>query len=183
MAMFGNTSFKGIQFPQIDAANLQQPLPTPEPKEPSFFGQGGTGRNIAGYIGDALLTASGGRPVFGPAQMQQHQMQQQIASEERRAKLAAMYRAPQQPHYWETNDGSLGSIGPDGQPQIVYKDPTPKVDYTPVKNQDGTTTLYPTVNGQVVGPAQQQPQGAPALPQGFTVRPKGGAASGPRPFR
>jgi hypothetical protein len=88
MAMFGNSSFKGIQFPQIDAANLQQHLPAPEPKEPSFFGQGGTGRNIAGYIGDALLTASGGRPVFAPARMQQHQMQQQMQMEEQRRRAA-----------------------------------------------------------------------------------------------
>ena len=45
----------------------------------SFFGQGGAGRSIAGYVGDALLSMSGGRPVYGPtvaAQREQEQMLQ-----------------------------------------------------------------------------------------------------------
>lgn len=35
--------------------------------KPSFFGEGGTGRNIAGNIGDVLMQYGGMRPVYGPA--------------------------------------------------------------------------------------------------------------------
>lgn len=45
------------------------------------------------------------------------------------------------PHYWETNDGSLGMVGPDGKPQILYQDPTPKITTIAVDNADGTKTL------------------------------------------
>ncbi len=39
-----------------------------------FFGAGGTGRNIAGYLGDALLRMGGGQAMYAP-QMQHRQDQ------------------------------------------------------------------------------------------------------------
>lgn len=63
-----------------------------------MFGQafkpGGVGRNIAGYLGDALLTASGHDAQFGPQmnarKQQELEFQQQLAL----AQAKAQYRAP-----------------------------------------------------------------------------------------
>ena len=44
----------------------------PEQK-PKFFGQGGTGRNIAGYLGDALLQMSGMQPIYQPTMQRRAQ--------------------------------------------------------------------------------------------------------------
>lgn len=46
------------------------------PAKPSFFGEGGVGRAIAGNIGDFLLQYSGMQPIYAPA-MQQRQAAQQ----------------------------------------------------------------------------------------------------------
>jgi hypothetical protein len=55
---------------------------------------------------------------------------------------------PPQPHYWETNNGSLGMIGPDGVPQIVYNDPTPKMQYIQVKDPStGGLSIVPVPVG------------------------------------
>lgn len=76
-------------------------------------------------------------------------------------------RKPAEPHYWETNDGSLGMIGADGKPTIAYKDPTPKVTTLAVDNGDGTKTLYR------VGPD--------GVPLGAGVQGAGGATAAPAP--
>lgn len=44
-------------------------------KKPSFFGEGGTGRAIAGSIGDALLQMSGGQPIYAPAMQNKQAME------------------------------------------------------------------------------------------------------------
>ncbi|MBO9580332.1 MAG: hypothetical protein J7498_05525 [Sphingobium sp.] len=62
--------------------------------------------------------------------------------------IYAQRTRPAQPHYWETNNGSLGMIGPDGTPQIVYQDPTPKIDWIQAKDPNtGQITLYPMQQG------------------------------------
>lgn len=66
----------------------------------------------------------------------------------------ALYKAsmPKQgaPHYWETNDGSLAVVGPDGRPQVLYQDPTPKINWIQADNGDGTKSLIPVgPNGPV----------------------------------
>lgn len=56
------------------------------------------------------------------------------------------------PHYWETNAGDLGMVGPDGQPVILYKDPDLKVQmvpdglggFTPVPIQRSSAAMAPT---------------------------------------
>lgn len=166
-------------------------LPAPKP---SFFGEGGVGLGIAGTIGDALLNMSGGQAVYAPAMRQQQQQQfaiQQHAADQQselQRQLAVKayelaHPAPTAPHFFEANNGDQFQVDPStGQPKLVYHDPTPKTTYTPVKNADGTTTIYPTVNGQIVG-AQSPAAGTPDLPSGFTVRGKGGAASQPGSFQ
>lgn len=51
------------------------PTPAPDPSG-GFFGEGGTGRNIAGYIGDYLAQLGGGQPIFAPAMQRKQEMQQ-----------------------------------------------------------------------------------------------------------
>lgn len=79
--------------------------------------------------------ASPGVPAINPALMEA--MTSPFVSAEVRAAAMAQYRAqlqaanraPRRPHYWETNNGSLGMVGTDGQPRILYNDPTPRTDY------------------------------------------------------
>jgi len=156
-----------------------------------FFGEGGLGRGIAGSIGDFLLQNSGMRPIYAPAMQQRQARQQQLqdrAAERRAASEEWVQRqiwerehpAPATPHYFETNDGSQGVIGPDGKPQIIYKDPTPKTTWQAVDNGDGTKQLIPFVNGQPVGAGGGVAPAAPmnnGLPEGFTVRKRGGGAT------
>lgn len=68
-------------------------------------------------------------------------------------------RKQAQPHYWETNDGSLGVIGPDGQPRIAYQDPNKKIEYQWVRDPNtGQMTGVPiTIGGAPSAPAGPQP--------------------------
>lgn len=73
----------------VDAADrgaTPSPLLVPQPPKPapSFFDEGGTGRTIAGFVGDALLKLGGQAPVFAPAMQAQRQRQQQIEDHSRR---------------------------------------------------------------------------------------------------
>lgn len=61
----------------------------PTAAKPSFFGEGGAGRGIAGAIGDYLLQAGGAQPIYAPA----HQQAQLMARQRQQAE-AAKY-APQ----------------------------------------------------------------------------------------
>ena len=64
----------------------QQITPPPANTKPAFFGEGGTGRNIAGLIGDALMQYGGLRPIYQPAQqMRQKAMLQAQADQQKRA--------------------------------------------------------------------------------------------------
>lgn len=85
------------------------------------------------------------------------------------------------PHYWETNNGSLGVIGPDGKPQIVYEDPTPKMNYIPDGLGGGQWVAVPTSTPSVTAPTA--PVGA-LKPVGKLTPITGGAShSGSRGFR
>jgi hypothetical protein len=73
------------------------------------------------------------------------------------------------PYRWESNDGSLMEMGPDGQARVIYKDPTPKLNWIQVRDPaTGGLSIVPVgPNGPVGG----QPQlGAPAAP-GVTFTP------------
>jgi hypothetical protein len=134
-----------------------------------------------GLFGDALT----GRSIFAPMVNDRRQAYEQQQAEKRRAATAFdqwrmqqdYERANPAPRYFEANNGDQYRIGADGQPQRVFQDPTPKVTWTSVDLPNGQKQLIPTINGQIVGGSQAPAAGAPTLPQGFTVRPKGGAAS------
>lgn len=131
-----------------------------------FFDRGGMGVNILGGIADAVSTGFGGAPVF---ENRQREVRQRAYEDARLNKpvvqstgnggfavinpvtgeVLSQQAGTPTPHYWETNDGSLGAIGPDGKPQILYKDPTPKVTWTQVDLPNGQKQLIPSINGQI----------------------------------
>lgn len=186
----GTFNMDGTQATPVNRGGFDVPIdggpPMPEaaaeqaPKSGGFFGQGGVGRGIAGSIGDYLQQANGFEPTFAPAMAQRRQMEflQKRQEQSRETDWADYVRkqeyeranpAPTQPHYWETNDGSLGSIGPDGKPQVIYKDPTPKVEWVTAQNPDGTKTLIPMPQGGGAAPTKPvgklRPIGGPTAPQ------------------
>lgn len=154
-----------------------------QPAKPKFFGHGGAGRAIAGTIGDFLLQQSGMDPVYLPNVLQQRDAEERarMAQQQRMQKREDMQWEWQNkpkdtnPYRWESNDGSLMEIGPDGQPRQVYKDPTPKTTYISVDNGDGTKTVVPVVNGQIMG-GGQRPQVGAVIPD---PRKQGGQAAPP----
>jgi len=156
-------------------------------KKPGFFSKNGGWRDLAGAFGDAF---SPNGPAYFPQKqrqselMQRQQMQEQQRMQEREDKQWEWANKPQEeraPYRWEANDGSLMEVGPDGQPRQVYKDPTPKVNYQRVDNGDGTFTMVPIVNGQIMTQGIQQPGQAPSAPVG-KLRPIGGQPGGNGPF-
>ncbi|WP_420140139.1 hypothetical protein [Sphingomonas sp.] len=58
------------------------------------FKQGGVGRNIAGYVGDALLSASGNRPIYGPAVQQRQEQEAEFQRQLALAQFKAMNPEP-----------------------------------------------------------------------------------------
>lgn len=67
-------SFGDAQFP-LAAPQMGQIVPPAAPslKGGGFFGEGGAGRPIAGYIGDALLQMSGMKPIYQPLAQENYQ--------------------------------------------------------------------------------------------------------------
>ena len=72
------------QMPQMQP-EMQRFTQPHEAKGPGFFQQGGTGRAIAGALGDALAQMGGVQPLYAPAMQQRQMMQQrqQMAQQER----------------------------------------------------------------------------------------------------
>lgn len=206
MGMFGNSlvggafggQIKPLDEPQMNYTQFQQ-----QPaKKQAFFGQGGAGRNIAGYIGDALAQLGGLQPQFAPAMRDQREFQQRMALDEQRR------NAPQQ----VGND----LVVPDGQGgfKVVYQG---QREQAPLEidrladaagiPQDQRSTYYRQALDNKVNPIQAVPYTdeagnsglqfirprsmAPNAPQGtppgvtFTpLPPQGGAGpQAPRPFR
>lgn len=187
--LFGSSPMRGpFDTPGIGdgMAAAQQPM---APAKPKFFGEGGVGRGIAGNIGDFLLQYSGMDPIYQPAMQQKQamaydQQQRQATRRERLEDWQAQedYKRanpePRAPHYWETNDGSLGMVGPDGQPKIVYKDKTPKITWVRADNGNGTFTMVPMGPNGPLGQDAGQPQAAPR-PKGKLTPYNGGQTATP----
>lgn len=101
---------------------------------------GGLGDKL-GIIGSILLNnyGNGGGNAF--LQMIQQKRQEQLAQQryqQQQQDEQAQWLARQEwqrqnpqpvaPHYFETNDGSQGVIGPDGKPQIIFQDTPAKAE-------------------------------------------------------
>ena len=106
-------------------------VPTAQPSSPSFFGQGGVGRGIAGTIGDYLLQQAHMQPIYAPAMEQARKFheQQVMAMQKQQAEMYAprevggnlvqmdhsgsfktLYSAPKQPQQDEF-DRSAARLG------------------------------------------------------------------------
>lgn len=131
---------------------LGMPMAAPAPV------QAGDKVNWIGVLGDALAGAIGQPGQYAAQRQRDREIQRQEQQYQRRQNDAFnMWRmqqeyeranpAPRAPHYWEMNDGSLGVVGPDGKPQVLYKDPTPKIDWITANNPDGTKTLVSVQKG------------------------------------
>lgn len=150
------------------------PPAQPEQQRPSFFGHNGTGRNIAGSIGDALLQMNGMRPQFAPARQQQQIMdfQTRQGKTERESRMQDWYaqqdyaranpQAPE-PTALQRNYEYLSRINPDiAQDYLASqaRDPMDEYVHMPIPGR-----------GTYVGPRSGMAQamggsGAPTAPVG-----------------
>ena len=201
MAMFGNPN--GLQFNDSElTVPLTQTQPMTAPQIPTmpdnrrwmdggkFTWKDGLGLAL-GAIGDAFtrqpMTANMVNQSFQHRRALEEAEKQRAADREANRsdwlwKLQQERNNPQ-PRYFESNSGDQYMIGPDGKPQMLFKDPTPKTEWITAKNADGTMSIIPIgPNGPMIGGSNA----APSLPAIGTVMPDprkaGGAGSGPRPF-
>lgn len=196
MGMFGMV--KKPSFGQQFDPMSNGPFGTPPIADPNRYGQPAmgmdepaqkkTGANWVGVLADFLSGATGGQPMFAQQQYrnreddrqaQQRAMQMQEQRQYQRddhvwrSEYDRANPKPKDPYRFESNDGSQIEIGPDGQPRVLYKDPTPKTTYITADNGDGTKMIVPIVNGV---PQMGVAQGAPPRPVG-KLRPLGGGGS------
>jgi hypothetical protein len=157
--------------------------PMAKPKR-GLFGSGISLGQIAGAAGDALSVYGGGPAIYAQRveQQRQERQQAQLAEAQRAAGLEDFrikqqieqeFRPAPQPHRWESNDGSLMELGPDGQLRIAYADPTPKMNFIPDGRGGGQWVAVPTS-------APTAPISTPELPPGYSIR--GGQPAGTAPF-
>jgi hypothetical protein len=151
-----------------------------KPQSHAFLREGGPGRTIIGIIADALAGATGGTPMYSALMLKkrEYDLEQKKAADEAARKLNEPIRTEvggdyiqydpatkstqvlyhgqtkaSEPYRWRGNNGDLLQMGPDGQPQVVYHDPTPKVDY--IEATDPTTgakSLIPRTVGGAAAP-------------------------------
>ncbi|ANI79005.1 hypothetical protein [Sphingobium sp. EP60837] len=125
----------------------QMPMPQTVPEKRP-------GASFAGIAADFLAGMAGQQGPYAAQVQHQRALQERerLAQRQRMAERddyvwklqqKQQFPDPVAPHYWETNDGSLGMIGPDGKPTIAYKDPTPKINWIRADNGDGTQSLIP----------------------------------------
>jgi hypothetical protein len=102
---------------------------------------GGGGKKILSALAEAMAAYSAGmgnpggmavlqgmnhrRQAKADAETQEQQYQRQRMDGRDDYLWKQEHAPPPNPHYFEDNTGNLMAIGPDGQPQVVYKDPNP----------------------------------------------------------
>lgn len=135
-----------------------------------------------GKLGAYVGAASGG--VLGQAALanmrdQRAQGDDQLEREYKQALIQKALRPETfSPRYFESNSGDQYMIGQDGQPKLVFKDPTPKTEWQWIKNPDGTMSGIPMPIGgipQATPGAQQPPE---FLPPDFDFGGGSGNATG-----
>lgn len=157
-----------------------------------------TGQMIAGIIGDAVSNWAGGQGTFLPGLQARQQAVAQYAVDQRQR--AEKFADWQQQEQWKIDHPS--SAPTEFQRNLLAAGIQPGTpDYIRLSRQKaendaaGTPFVYDQYNpatgqtekviaprsGFMAGGQQQAPM--TTLPQGYTVRPKGGAASGQQGFR
>lgn len=104
------------------------PIPMQAPAKPK--------PNWMGILADALAGAAGRPAMYAQQQYQQRAEQsalergeeqyQRRRMDNREDRIWERDNTPKSPYRWESNDGSLMEMGQDGNPRLVYQDPTPK---------------------------------------------------------
>lgn len=113
----------------------------------SFFRPGGTGRNIAGLLGDVLLQQTGHQAAFAPAMRQRQMMQfeeqqrQRARMEGREDKLWEAENAPRKSSVFEMGN-SLVSYDPASGPSVVYQGENPAEQYAKMLGAQPGTPEY-----------------------------------------
>jgi hypothetical protein len=172
-------------------------LAGPAPAPPT--GPKHKGASVLGVIADALAGAAGQAGPYAAMVQQRRQQERQDEMYQRQRQdgmsdwLAkqAWERAnpsPRAPHYWETNDGSLAMVGPDGKPSVLYKDPTPKTETIQVRDPaTGEVKWYRVPQGGGDPAFSPSPGAASNRPAIGSVMPDprkgGGAGNGAGGFR
>lgn len=137
-----------MSSPQIEASS-------PDVKGPSFFGEGGTGRAIAGYIGDFLAKQGGGEAVYAPTMLlrQKDAREDQQRADQFRQQLAllAYKQAHPDPTALEQNANYLAKYGLDGAYRENQANPIQGVPVTQADGSKGIQFIRPGGGGQVSG--------------------------------
>ena len=175
-----------MQQPQYGAMAQGQGMQAPPAKQPGFFSKGGGWIDALGAFGDAF---GDNGPVYAQGKQREQDLmrQEQMAEQQRMQRREDMQWEWQNkpkdtgnPYRWESNDGSLMQIGPDGKPVQLYKDPTPKMQW--VVDGDGggqfvpltggatpTTDTRPAIGSRIADPRK----GGSVVNQPATFRPGG----------
>lgn len=150
---------------------------------------------LLGTALDNIAQQTGGAPAFSQGLQMQRQTNQraQAAASQRQAdwedwvQKQVWQRDNPAPHYWETNDGSLARVGAGGQPEIVYQDPTKKMETIQVKDPATGEVKWYQVEQGGGGPSISPMPGAasnlPAIGSVIADPRKGGSGSGQNGFR
>jgi hypothetical protein len=193
MALIGK---KPSYMPSVDLAASPVPAPMsgalnqlPTMARPSFFGQGGVGRAIAGNIGDYLLQLSHMQPIYAPAREQQTAFERGEEQYQRRRKdnlsdqMTLLEYKDAHPDDQLTQYLNLAGITDPIQRANYYRQKAEAMTAPPMMSAQGVDEQGNPVM-RFFPRAQPAPQTIPALPPG-TV-PLGGAtpsASGTFPRR
>lgn len=198
LGMFGNRPRRSMNeqamtgpMPEALAAPQLQTMPMPQTQSVPAPRRGNGLRNVAGVLGDMLATAGGGRAMFIPQMMQERdeqrqlQLRQQLQAEDRAyeesqwQRRADYERANPAPRFFEDNAGNQWQLGPDGQPRLMFRDPTPRYQFVPGLNENGDTVLNRVEipnNVPMNGTPQAGPQGSPQASGGLRPLPESQAA-------
>jgi len=110
-------------------------------------------KKLLGVVGDSLSIAGGGEPSYVPNMVAQRQRQQAMdyaarQQEQQRQQGLQDWVWKQQfeaqnrpPTYFDDNAGNRWSIGGDGKPALVFRDPTQKYTQQVVTDPDGSQRL------------------------------------------
>jgi hypothetical protein len=124
----------------------------------------GTGAKGGAGNGPALIAAIGNRNLSKPTR------------DALELQYQAQNRAPAQPHYFEANNGDQYAIGPDGKPQKLFADPTPKMNFITDGMGGGDWFAVPmTGAGGYAPPPTGASPAVPTAPVG-RITPIGGGA-------
>lgn len=158
----------GILGAMPSAAYGMMPKQPEEQKGPSFFGEGGTGRAIAGSIGDYLLQMNRMAPVYAPTMQRRQDLmqQQQAAEQQRKAKWEDWIKQqkytrdnPQaSPTTLQRNYEYLKTIRPDLAGGYLEGQANP-MQWQRVENPDGSVQLIPMPRTPSAAPQKPQSDG------------------------